>query len=304
MEGSNGATTPNSRLFVGHERDKEVRLDYMIARYFSPFEGRFMTPDVGSRPESNLEVPERWNRYLYSRNNPIRYLDPDGNAEVDFHIHKASSSQSRSDIGSSFRGAIAKTSPQVFNSNGQIALDRFSTNGNSFQTFYNSATAPTDLANSLGKSGAFVGYLGHTLTVRGVTSLNPNNQNPTTGPAQMSRQELNGLLSGSKAAVVLLGGCNTVSCVGKPSVGGPAIIGVQPTGKSLYTDISNIIRATHAFVDKLIGVHQNASEVNLVASDPGTVGDAIKAGNAVFQADGAQARFVLISGSPDTTLGP
>ena len=40
--------------------------------------GRFTTVDPVYTWQENLEDPQRWNRYAYVRNNPLRYVDPDG----------------------------------------------------------------------------------------------------------------------------------------------------------------------------------------------------------------------------------
>jgi RHS repeat-associated protein len=55
-------------------------LDYMHARYRSPFLGRFSTPDpiASADPKS----PHTWNRYTYAGGNPLHYVDPDGRAVV------------------------------------------------------------------------------------------------------------------------------------------------------------------------------------------------------------------------------
>lgn len=39
--------------------------------------GRFLSPDV---LQGKLEDPQTWNRYAYARNNPLKYVDPDGKA--------------------------------------------------------------------------------------------------------------------------------------------------------------------------------------------------------------------------------
>ncbi len=63
--------------FTGKERDAETGLDYFGARYYSGAQGRFTSPD----PEyqgAKLEDPQSWNGYAYGRNNPLKYVDPDG----------------------------------------------------------------------------------------------------------------------------------------------------------------------------------------------------------------------------------
>ena len=63
--------------FTGQERDDESDLDYFGARYFGASLGRFISPDplMASAKVSN---PQTWNRYAYTLNNPLRYIDPDG----------------------------------------------------------------------------------------------------------------------------------------------------------------------------------------------------------------------------------
>lgn len=63
--------------FAAMERDSTSGNDYVHARYQSSSLGRFLSPDVLSgKPED----PQSWNRYAYARNNPQKYIDPDGKA--------------------------------------------------------------------------------------------------------------------------------------------------------------------------------------------------------------------------------
>jgi len=66
--------------FTGQYRDswgEAGGLDYFGARYFSSAQGRFTSPDPKMFP-SLMEDPQSWNKYAYTRNNPLRYVDPDG----------------------------------------------------------------------------------------------------------------------------------------------------------------------------------------------------------------------------------
>jgi RHS repeat-associated protein len=63
--------------FTGKERDVETGLDYFGARYFSGAQARFTTVDP-SRESADPENPQSWNRYTYALNNPLKYVDPDG----------------------------------------------------------------------------------------------------------------------------------------------------------------------------------------------------------------------------------
>jgi RHS repeat-associated protein len=58
----------------------DEQANIMLARCFSSGLGRFMTPDpLGGR----LENPQTLNRYVYTANNPVKYVDPYG---LDFYL--------------------------------------------------------------------------------------------------------------------------------------------------------------------------------------------------------------------------
>jgi RHS repeat-associated protein len=71
---------PDVRQFTGKGRDTETGLDYFGARYYASQTGRFTTVDPVLDIDQALVDPQRWNRYTYVRNNPFRYVDPDGRA--------------------------------------------------------------------------------------------------------------------------------------------------------------------------------------------------------------------------------
>jgi RHS repeat-associated protein len=60
--------------FTGKELDSETGLYYLGARYYSPVDGIFLSVDplAGSFPS--------WGPYVYTLNNPVRLVDPDGNS--------------------------------------------------------------------------------------------------------------------------------------------------------------------------------------------------------------------------------
>jgi RHS repeat-associated protein len=63
--------------FTGKERDVETELDYFLARYYANTQGRFTSIDPASG-SIKLENPQSLNRYSYTLNNPLRFVDPDG----------------------------------------------------------------------------------------------------------------------------------------------------------------------------------------------------------------------------------
>jgi RHS repeat-associated protein len=66
------------RRFTGKERDTETGWDYFGARYYGSKIGRFTTVDPYVDSRAALFDPQRWNRYAYGLNNPLRNVDSDG----------------------------------------------------------------------------------------------------------------------------------------------------------------------------------------------------------------------------------
>lgn len=75
---SNGYSGDSVRQkFEQYERDNETGLDFAGARYFSNVQGRFTGVDPllqSGRPS----LPQTWNRYSHALNNPLKYVDPNG----------------------------------------------------------------------------------------------------------------------------------------------------------------------------------------------------------------------------------
>jgi len=66
--------------FAASERDGETGLDFMQARYYSSTMGRFTSVDKFFFQQEMLTDPQRFNLYVYVRNNPLRFIDPTGDA--------------------------------------------------------------------------------------------------------------------------------------------------------------------------------------------------------------------------------
>jgi len=70
--------------FTGKERDSESGLDNFGARYMSSSMGRFMSVDPSS-VSINKFNPQSWNRYSYTYNNPLRFVDHNGKWPAEIH---------------------------------------------------------------------------------------------------------------------------------------------------------------------------------------------------------------------------
>ena len=66
--------------FTGYLNDTDTGLNYAGARYYNADIGRFMAEDAMFLQASfDLSDPQSMNAYAYGRNNPLAYIDPDGN---------------------------------------------------------------------------------------------------------------------------------------------------------------------------------------------------------------------------------
>ncbi|MBC1943763.1 DNRLRE domain-containing protein [Listeria booriae] len=62
--------------YAGYMYEKELKSYYLIARYYNPNQGVFLSRDPY---HGNDDEPESLNSYNYVNNNPVKYIDPDGN---------------------------------------------------------------------------------------------------------------------------------------------------------------------------------------------------------------------------------
>lgn len=64
--------------FTAYERDIESELDFAEARYYSNQHGRFTSTDPVLIKKDRLFDPQRFNLYVYVRNNPFKFIDTTG----------------------------------------------------------------------------------------------------------------------------------------------------------------------------------------------------------------------------------
>jgi RHS repeat-associated protein len=95
-----GCADSNYPFLTRKERDLETGLDYFLARYYSSVQGRFTSPDEFSGgpdevyslgkgdpekqalPYADITQPQSLNKYQYTYNNPLNYVDADGHCPV------------------------------------------------------------------------------------------------------------------------------------------------------------------------------------------------------------------------------
>jgi len=61
--------------YDGEQTDSYTDLVYLRAREYSPYLNQFIQPDT---IVPDPRIPADWNKYLYSRDNPVNYADPSG----------------------------------------------------------------------------------------------------------------------------------------------------------------------------------------------------------------------------------
>jgi RHS repeat-associated protein len=94
-----------NQKFTGKERDSESGLDYFGARYYGSALGRFTSPDPKQFSTRTIADPQKWNKYAYTINNPLRYFDPDGFEELNVQLRSFIQQKTVSDpIGRQFAG--------------------------------------------------------------------------------------------------------------------------------------------------------------------------------------------------------
>ena len=120
-------TTVNPFLYTGEQREEGLGLYFLRARYLDPSVGRFLSVDPF---EGFLAQPESLPRYLYAFNDPVRFVDPSGEAAIalnpgsplsDFSLTNAIGGIVRS-AGLRFGAVLAKLSPRALALTGTLTF--------------------------------------------------------------------------------------------------------------------------------------------------------------------------------------
>ena len=84
---------PTDVGFTGQRLDATGLMFYQ-ARYFSPVIGRFLSADT---LVPNFQDPQDFNRFSYTRNNPLKYIDPSGHCITNNKLEDGGFEQTRGD---------------------------------------------------------------------------------------------------------------------------------------------------------------------------------------------------------------
>jgi RHS repeat-associated protein len=77
---------PEDYGFTQKERDQESALAYFDVRYLTTLHGRFLSPDPLVEVH-NTGIPQSWNCYACTLNNPVKYTDPHGLYVLDTSVN-------------------------------------------------------------------------------------------------------------------------------------------------------------------------------------------------------------------------
>ncbi len=212
---------PSVLAFAGMERDLEVGEPfrpryYVHARNLETGFGRFLSPDMLS---GTVEDPLSWNRYAYARNNPLKYVDPDGKDFRDFTDGVANAFWSNQIVGPERRDS----SNRDFRF-GQAFGDAISVIGGAIQTI----------------GGGTVAVGGGALEALTLGGSTPVSVPMVAGGAAVA-------IPGAKAAVSGL--VNLMKASGSESAGEPAKEGTPSTARGSFDSV----RGRNAMVHKKTG---------------------------------------------------
>jgi len=73
-------TATTDYLYTGQRQETEIGLYFYISRFYDPALGRFISADSIIPGEGN---PQAYDRYSYTRNNPVNRIDPTGHVDCD-----------------------------------------------------------------------------------------------------------------------------------------------------------------------------------------------------------------------------
>jgi RHS repeat-associated protein len=117
--------------FSGKEREFGSEMDYFGARYYGHRQYRFLSIDPIIKKNESLINPQLWNLYSYCGNNPIGFIDPDGNIlrtiEINTMMEIAGPARSRISISNGTLNVSNLTQADISNNTGARLLFKIAT---------------------------------------------------------------------------------------------------------------------------------------------------------------------------------
>lgn len=116
--------------YTGHEHHDAFGLINMNARMYDPLLGRMCAPDNLLHPQYGTQG---FNRYSYALNNPLKYIDPDGNMLLEFLVGYVHGFFNKSGSASERFSNAWMTGAQKIDAAGRIRVGQFT--GSAAQIF-------------------------------------------------------------------------------------------------------------------------------------------------------------------------
>lgn len=148
-------TAPQRLRFAAMEADPESSRFYDHARHHDFGLARFIGPDKLS---GHLNDAQSWNRYAYARNNPLRYIDPNGQDGVEAAKWVRAQAQAVADWGGTHDGAHYSSYANVANTMSTVAdwLESGSSTGDAIGSGADFHDLGMAFATDLGRVSSFM----------------------------------------------------------------------------------------------------------------------------------------------------
>lgn len=116
--------SPSAHRFIGRDWDPESDLAYLMARYQNALVARFMTTDPGLAGADSPR-PQTWNAYSYANNNPLKYVDTNGDSPTEAEVRtKIVTEAQRQGVDPVLALAVARTESNFDQSARNVNNDR------------------------------------------------------------------------------------------------------------------------------------------------------------------------------------
>ena len=210
------AADDTRQKFTQKQRDSESGLDYFGARYYSGAQGRFTSVDPADILKRNLLNPQDFNRYAYVANNPLKFIDPNGQEKIQVEVQTFIPDKSVTVPGAGTHKGDDRSVPEVGESLGS----------GSFRT-QQIVTIETEPEKNGGSP--VYGEIQHDT---GITYNSDKEGNPIGSPMQASGESLGGEVTRKDDGSV------NVHVHGNETIPGVEVLGVKPPAITYNYDVN------------------------------------------------------------------